>query len=153
MFARGLAAGGEDRVLFLAGNIGRGALAVSVEKTRHFRREQHRCSAPRRLFDLVHQRCGIGPRVDAGVRLEERDAGHPNSSSRPPARSSANRSSHPPIWRSPMKICGTVIRPFARWIIVSFSGPPKSTTISLYSTPLVSRRCFARQQYPQVVFT
>ena len=45
-------------------------------------------------------------------------------------RSSATRSSQPPTCRSPMKICGTVERPWARSIMICLSAPPKSIATS-----------------------
>ena len=136
-FLRRLAARGEHRVFLLAAQIWPPPARIAIEQARHFRREQHRRAARGRLADRVHQRRGVGLGVDAGVRLEQRDpVMRASNSSSLPSRSSATSSLQPPTCRPSMKICGTVVRPSARWIISCFASPPKSTEISRYSTPL-----------------
>ena len=50
------------------------------------------------------------------------------------------------MWRSPMKICGKVARPLARWTISwRFSGS-KAASISLNATPFFSSSDTARMQ-------
>ena len=66
-----------------------------------------------------------------------------SSGSRPPRPSSATRSSQPPTWVSPMKICGTVRRPVIS-IIFWRSPGSRSTRISLSSvTPRSVSNCLA----------
>jgi hypothetical protein len=147
VLARGLAAGGEDAVLVLLAQITGGALRIAVEQARHLGREQHGRTAARRLADRGYQAFAVGRWVDPRVRLEDGNFGHwANRSSSLPSRSSAMRSSQPPMCRPAMKICGTVVRPLARWIMCWRTSPPKSTAISAYSTPFSSSRCLARQQ-------
>src|SRR5690554_2564659 len=96
----------------------------------------------------------IGAYVVTAVGLDEPDseaAAHAaspcRSSSNSPFASRAKRSSQQPMWRSPMKICGTELRP-ARWrMAVRTWALPAS--ISSYSTPLLSSRRFARMQKGQ----
>src|SRR5262249_23314080 len=57
-------------------------------------------------------------------------AGTASSGSSLPASSSAYRSSQPPTWVAPMKICGTVVRPLARSVIFARSARSPDTSIS-----------------------
>jgi hypothetical protein len=56
----------EDPILFLAGHVAPGPLNVPVEKTGHFRREQHFRAAARRLPNRFRQSLGICGGVDSG---------------------------------------------------------------------------------------
>ena len=80
---------------------------VAVEQAAHLRREQHRRAARGRLVDAADQLGAILLRVDAGLRLEERDLHAASIGSSRPSLSSAWRSSEPPTCTSSMKICGT----------------------------------------------
>ena len=53
---RRLAAGGEDLILFLLRRLLARPLGITVEQARHFRREQHRRAARRRLIDRSTRR-------------------------------------------------------------------------------------------------
>jgi RNA polymerase sigma-70 factor (ECF subfamily) len=65
---------------------------------------------------------------------------------RPPRWSSAMRSSQPPTWVSPMKICGTVRRPVIRIITSRCDGSWSMRTSSMCSTPRCLSNCLARWQ-------
>src|SRR3990170_156801 len=151
--ARGVAHHAQDGVLILVLHMTGGAVAVAIEQAGHFRREQHRRPARRRFLDRRGQRFGVGGRINPASCLENRDPRHCQAASKSsslPVRSSRNRSSHPPICRPSMKICGTVIRPPARSTI-SCLFSPLSTRCSTGSTPLASSNCRARKQYPHVI--
>src|SRR5690606_33423150 len=62
-------------------------------------------------------------------------------------RSSADRSSKPPTWRSPMKICGTVRRPVFSIISSRRTGSRSIRIFSICSTPRCFRSISARWQY------
>ena len=87
----------EHAIVAFGHDMGRGAHAITVEKTRHFWCEQHRCTAHARS---VHSR-GNGARVCVGVyprsHLQDGETLHsPNTGSSLPWRSSAEISSKPP---------------------------------------------------------
>ena len=63
-----------------------------------------------------------------------------------PSRSRRSSSSQPPTWVSPMKICGTEVRPPARLIDSARSGVPCGASISRKATPLLCSRATARAQ-------
>src|SRR5262249_36620547 len=105
------------------------------------------CEIAGRLAPRTH-----GDQADAESRLSGCGA-HAVSSSRAasrassrPAASSACRSSLPPTWVLPMKICGTVVRPLARSIIAVRSSGRPVTLISVNATPLWPSRVFAAWQ-------
>ena len=95
-----VAAGGEHRIVLLAPNACRRALAIAVEQARHFRREQHRRPARRRFADRRDQRARHwrpGRSRCCDWKRAIRVMVMPRATRRAcPSRSSAIRSSQPP---------------------------------------------------------
>ena len=95
--------------------------AIAVEQARHLRREQHLRAACRRFVDRVDQRARVcAPDrcrvVDwkSAIRVigrEQRRRACRRGRARPDRRSRRHGGSS-------MKICGTVVRPLARWTII-----------------------------------
>src|SRR5690606_4550493 len=84
----------------------------------------------------------------AGLRAWRASHGNQDCSSgaSSPRRSSAWRSSQPPTWTSPMKICGTVVRP-ERWTISRRrSGSSSRSMIRGLETPRAASSASARWQ-------
>ena len=95
----------------------------------------------------TRQRAGPKARIIAGQR--RRCAGRvrprrPSSGSRPPRWSSATRSSQPPTWVSPMKICGTVRRPVSCIMCARCAGSRSTRISSMALTPRCCSRALAR---------
>lgn len=72
-FPRGRPDGLQHFVFFLDASLAEGALAVSVEHSGHFRREQHGSTAIRRLAHGNDQSLGVGDGFDPALRLIESD--------------------------------------------------------------------------------
>ena len=83
------------------------------------------------------QLCSVGPLMPIAPPAQPaaRRGAHP-----PRAHS---RSSQPPTWIAPMKICGTVVRPLARLIISARSSGLPVVSISMKATPLRSSKSLA----------
>src|SRR5262245_25784539 len=143
---------------------GKHALAPDVHDVGHLRR----------LHIVGAGRLGVANQLDGGLEvgrwrqarahLDEADGegrgcthvGPPcvmpsaaSNGSSPPARCSAYRSSQPPIWVEPTKICGTVLRPLARSIILPRSCGSPLTSISKNLIPWRVRSALAEWQKPQ----
>src|SRR5262249_50287527 len=137
------------RVLLFRHQGGEQALAVDLHHVGHFRREDVVGAALLGLLELLRERGEIVARHAAGAHRDQSDtergsrrirhavsAGAARSASRRPAASSARSSSLPPTWVMPMKICGTVLRPLARWIISARRSGLPVMSISVKTTPL-----------------
>src|SRR5690606_32443552 len=66
--------------------------------------------------------------------------------SRPPARSSAERSSKPPMWRSLMSICGAVRRPVRSIMMARWAGSRSMKILWISRTPRWLSSISARTQ-------
>src|SRR3974377_820506 len=152
--ARHLAEGGERRVGVLFHDVGKKPLTPGLQQVGHLRR-LHIIGSGRSGFasqehGRVHVRRGRAPGAPLDYRrLEGRHTAAlslVSNASRLPARSSACRSSLPPTCTSPMKICGTVILPFARSIISSLRSQSRSISISVNSTPFRFSNALAEWQ-------
>ena len=96
------------------------------------------------------RRCGRCERRGPAARPAGADYRVPASSgSRPPRRSSATRSSQPPTWVSPMKICGTVRRPVQLHHRLALAGLQVDADLVDRSTPRCFSSALARMQYGQ----
>src|SRR5262245_29266614 len=133
--------------------------AFGRQDVRHFRSEHVLGSGRLCLADETHGVVDVGGRLEARPHLNHcglegasahGDASPPASmGSTLPARSSACSSSLPPTCTVPIKICGTVIRPFARWIISSRCSQSRPMSISLKVTPLRVSKALAALQKGQ----
>src|ERR1017187_5282451 len=125
--ARQLAQGRQRGVGAFLPDVGESPLALDLHDVGHFRR-QHVIGAGRlRLADHAYGGIDIGGGRQARTHLDHRGLegyGGPAEALSPasrgsslPASSSARSSSLPPTCTLPLKICGTVMPPFARSII------------------------------------
>src|SRR5262245_18885307 len=149
---RQLAQGGKSGVALLRRDRGKQPLALDLQDVGHFRGEDIFGAAVLGLGD--QSRGSVAVDLGGKPRSHLHEAGDEggrrthalgppaalngwssNGSSRP-SRSSAERSSKPPTWIDPMKICGTVMRPFARATISLRRLVSPLTSISVNSTPL-----------------
>jgi hypothetical protein len=64
----------QHRVVGLCDDLPGRPAAVAIEQPRHFRCEQHRCSALRRVSDSPDERFGVRLRLDAAGHLQDGDA-------------------------------------------------------------------------------
>ncbi len=76
----------------------------------------------------------------AAKRVFDHRSAPPAAASSSPAASSACKSSQPPTWASPMKICGTVQRPFAFAAIAAWAARSPSTLISSKGAALARKQ-------------
>src|SRR5262245_34186526 len=148
--ARKLAHTSEARIVLLRYDRCQHPLAPDVHEIGHLRR-LHIIGAGRLGFaDQLDGGVEIGGRREARAHLHEADGegrgcAHdppcvmPSAASRAsssPARFSACNSSEPPTCVSPMKICGTVMRPLVRSIILPRPSELPLTSISTNGIPL-----------------
>src|SRR5665213_144394 len=155
--ARQFAEGGERGVdiFFLDG--GKQPLALDFHDVGHFGRLHIVGAGGLRFADQARRLVEIGRRIEPRAHLNHRGfesrgrAAHVDcpspakSGSSLPARSIACRSSQPPTWTLPIKICGTVIAFGARFNMACRSALP-DTSISLKSTPLRFSKALAAWQ-------
>src|SRR5205807_1426313 len=150
--ARQLAKSGETGVALLGDDRGQQPLALDLEDIGHLRGEHIIGPGVLGLGDQLRGSVEIALRGKARAHLHEpgdkrkrpaHDLVPPaainlsaSKLSSWPARSSADRSSKPPTWVEPMKIWGTVMRPFARITISLRRLASPLTSISVNSAPL-----------------
>src|SRR3974390_1068578 len=130
-------------------------LALGGEHVGHLRRLHVASTVYLGLLDQPRSRVHVRGRREASTHLDHRrleprgTLGHgaapsaASSGSSLPSCSSAWRSSQPPTWVAPMKICGTVMRPFARSTISLLRSQSRPTSNSVNSTPLRFNRALA----------
>src|SRR5262249_4007840 len=165
--SRKLAKGGKGNVFLLGRDRREQPLALDLQDVGHLGCEHVVGAGARGFLDQPHRRVEISLRRQARAHLHQTcgegrslacahadgllpaPAGaspRPSSGSSLPAWSSAAESSYPPTWVEPMKICGTVMRPFARATISLRPFGSLLTSISVNSTPLrVNNRLAAWQ--------
>src|SRR5664279_5303750 len=154
--ARQLAQSGERGVGVFLHDGSEKPLALDLHDVGHFRR-QHVFGAGRlRLADHARGVVDIGggrkPRAHLDHRGFEGGGGHAEAlspaskGSSLPASSSACSSSLPPTCTLPIKICGTVMPPFARSIISSRRSQSRPRSISVNSAPLRFSKALAAWQ-------
>src|SRR6185312_12537808 len=128
-------------IQLLFDDCGKQLLALCGENVGHLGRENIVGTRRFRFTDKTNGgidiRAGIKTRAHLDHRRLECAGAHgaalppASNGSSLPSRSSACSSSLPPTWTVPMKICGTVMRPFALRTISSRRSQSRLTSISL----------------------
>src|SRR5665213_1145276 len=145
-FTRQRPEGGQRRVAFLGRDGRQQTLAVAVEDRRHFGGQDVLRARRCRRSDESCRVGDVGGDLDAAPHLHGRcpEGAHAEttfspagSGTSPPARCKAYRSSQPPTWRSPMKICGKVMPPWLRSIISARSSGLPVASCSIYGLSLL----------------